>query len=90
MRPPARNSNMRSGGQEFGRPDTKQAREPHNGIFLFLARHLKPERAVKPMRPTVSPESCPWARDFSRVSCCYISPRRADSAICSAARYANA
>ena len=37
------------GGHEFGRLDTKLARESRNEIYVFLARYLKPERAVKPM-----------------------------------------
>jgi dipeptidyl aminopeptidase/acylaminoacyl peptidase len=37
------------GGHEFGRLDTKLARESRNEIYQFLARYLKPERPVKPL-----------------------------------------
>jgi dipeptidyl aminopeptidase/acylaminoacyl peptidase len=35
------------GGHEFGRLDTKLARESRRDIYRFLAGYLKPERAVK-------------------------------------------
>jgi dipeptidyl aminopeptidase/acylaminoacyl peptidase len=35
------------GGHEFGRLDTKLARESRREVYLFLAEHLKPERPVK-------------------------------------------
>lgn len=35
------------GGHEFGRIDTKLARESRREIWLFLAKHLKPQRPVK-------------------------------------------
>ena len=42
------------GGHEFGRLDTQLARESRNEIYVFLARYLKPERAVKPMAVAAS------------------------------------
>ena len=35
------------GGHEFGRLDTKLARESRQDVYVFLAEHLKPERPVK-------------------------------------------
>jgi dipeptidyl aminopeptidase/acylaminoacyl peptidase len=35
------------GGHEFGRLDTKLARESRREVYLFLAEYLKPERPVK-------------------------------------------
>jgi dipeptidyl aminopeptidase/acylaminoacyl peptidase len=35
------------GGHEFGRLDTKLAKEARREVYLFLAEHLKPERPVK-------------------------------------------
>jgi dipeptidyl aminopeptidase/acylaminoacyl peptidase len=35
------------GGHEFGRLDTKLARESRHEVYLFLAEHLKPERPVR-------------------------------------------
>lgn len=35
------------GGHEFGRLDTKLARESRRDVYLFLAEHLKPERPIK-------------------------------------------
>jgi dipeptidyl aminopeptidase/acylaminoacyl peptidase len=35
------------GGHEFGRLDTKLARESRHDVYVFLARYLKPERPVK-------------------------------------------
>ena len=35
------------GGHEFGRLDTRLARESRHDVYVFLAEHLKPERPVK-------------------------------------------
>ena len=37
------------GGHEFGRLDTKLARESRDDVYQFLARYLKPDRPAKPL-----------------------------------------